>query len=399
MSERDHLERLRALGRRLIAEQMKGGNMVGAAFDGSLATGRAWDTSDLDFTVVPPSAAPPDPRRVPAYRFFYSQGPLARFHESVDLRVIDGVFVNMHVKTKEAIDQLVKDYPRSFIDSAATIPLDIEPTHYIDGLAIMGIVEDETGFLAKTKEFVAEHRFAREVLRGRLPTMYAWAERKLLESRRAFTEGTLEIGAMYDLARCIAQMWLEAHSRIYSKKEQDALLGEVAREANAPRVHELYRCIVGVDRPDEALRAVLTPIAEYAARVDTMFGFVEQMAAQHREKLGDDVVERCQAFRIWASLTLASVPIALAKGCHAHMAFALFGVGPASLNRFMQLLEQIAPSQRPSLEEACRAQMALSREVWEFFGYSDGPRGGSARQLDAASELLELTKRHILAER
>jgi len=52
-----------------------------------------------------------------------------------------------------------------------------------------------------------------------------------------------------------------------------------------------------------------------------MFGMVESMAAAHVVRIGADVVERVQAYRIWARLTLQSIPIAFEKGCYAHMAF------------------------------------------------------------------------------
>ena len=68
MSEEPMIERLLSLGRRLVAEQMKQPDLVGACFDGSLATRRAWPTSDLDFTIFPTISRPPA-GPVPAYRF------------------------------------------------------------------------------------------------------------------------------------------------------------------------------------------------------------------------------------------------------------------------------------------------------------------------------------------
>jgi hypothetical protein len=399
MSDSDRVAHLIGLGRRLIADEMKRSELLGGAFDGSLATGRAWATSDLDFTIFPPaSSAPSDPRSVPAYRFYYAQGPLARHHQFVDLRVVEGTFVNMHIKTKEALDQLVADFPSSFIESAEWIPADAEPTHFLDGLAIMSIVADRHGYLAAIKEFVAQHRFSPVVLRERLARMCGWVERRLGEARRVGAPGELDLAGGYDVARCIAQMWLEKHARIYSKKEQDSLLAEVVLEVKAPRIHELYRSVLGLDMPEAALQAVLRPIAEYAERVDLLFGFVEKMAADRVEELGVDVVERCRAFRIWAALTLKSIPIAFEKGCYAHMAFALQGVGPTSLNKFVLLLERIAPSQATSIKEVCHAEIARSRAVWDLFGYTDSEESGRPQhRFDAASQLLDLTRRKLMA--
>jgi hypothetical protein len=397
MSEELDSERFAILGRELIAEEMKRQDLVGGAFDGSLATGRTWATSDLDFTIFPRASTPPaEPRRVPAYRFYYPNGPLARHHQYVDLRVVDGVFVNMHTKTKPALVELRRDYPRSFIESAETVPADLEATHFLDGLAIMRVVEDPEGFLAATKAFVAGHRFAPEVLRPRLALMDASAERRLREARAAAARGGIDATATHDLARVFAQMWIERAARVYSKKEQDTLLLEVSREAKAPHAHELYRAILGLDGKEERLEAILAPIAEYGARVDAMFKLVEDMAAAYAAQVGQDVVERCRAYRLWAALTLRSIPVAFEKGCYAHMAFAIQGVGPSALDRFVALIERVAPSQAAAIAEVCRAEIAQSREVWELFGLQGEAPEVRGRQLDAAADLLELTRGEVL---
>jgi len=268
MSDHSIIERLETLGRRLIADQMKAPRavpLVGAAFDGSLATRRAWPHVGPRFHDLPRvlRSSPRIPRRCLRIASITRKVPLARHNLFVELRFIEGAFVNMHCKSKESLEALHDDYPNSFIESADWVPGDLESTHFIDGLAIMNIVEDPEGYLAKTKALVGQRRFAPEVLRPRLERMATSGDRILRESRAKLADGDLPVSAAHDLARCAAQMWLESHSRIYSKKEQDALLAEVTLEAKAPRVHELYRATLGLDVEPARLKSILGPISEY----------------------------------------------------------------------------------------------------------------------------------------
>jgi len=61
----------------------------------------------------------------------------------------------------------------------------------------------------------------------------------------------------------------------------------------------------------------------------------------------------------------------------------------------------VAPDQAPAIEQVCRAEMAQSHDIWELFGQVDiqvpGQREARARQLDAATELLAMTKQRLLA--
>jgi hypothetical protein len=400
MTASNDREALIALGRSLVAKQMQNPGVLGGALDGSLATGRVWPTSDLDFTIFPArSRRPAEGEKVPAYRFFYAQGPLAKHHQYVELRVVDGVFVNMHIKTKEALDCLIGDYPASFIESADSIPGDLEPTHFLDGLAVMKVIEDPTGLLAATKDFVVRHRFSSDVLPHRLKRMLRAAEDKLAACRAGAS--AFDALARHDIGRTVAQMWLEAHARIYSKKEQDSLLAEVAQEAALPEIHALYRAVLGLDLPGDTLKSMLAPIDAYAKRLDALFGIVEEMALQRADALGADWIERCQAYRLWARLTLESIPVAFDKGSYAHIAFALHGVGPSALNRFLLLLQGVAPSHAKLMEDVCRGEIEESRAIWEFFGLleSPGDAASAGSRMEAASTLVELTKQRLISGR
>src|SRR5262249_28249345 len=153
----------------------------------------------------------------------------------------------------------------------------------------------------------------------------------------------------------------EARGRIYSRKDQDALLAEVAREARVPEIHELYRTLIGLDVPDDELCKILQPVESFAAEVDALLAVVEDMAGQHVQELGADVVEYCKALRVSTALSLQSVRIAFEKGCHAHMAFTLQKLGPGALGDLLGLLGRLAPpAQMAVFEEACRTGLERS---------------------------------------
>ena len=294
---------------------------------------------------------------------------------------------------------MLSGYPETFIESAVGVPTDMQSTFYLDGLSIMTIVEDPTGYLSDAKEFVASHRFAPEVLPRRLERMLMSAEGKLDEAGQAQAAARLDLWPRYDLARCIAQMWLEAHGTVYSRKEQDALLADAAREAKVPEVHAYYRALLGLDVPDESLRDILGPVESFAAEIDALLAVVEGIAAQREHDFGADVVEYCKALRLSTALSLQSVRVAFEKGCYAHMAFTLQKLGPAALGDLLGLLRRLAPPEQMAMfEEACASGLERSRIVWEFFGQM-GPGADDRRRLEVGAKLVDLTRRHLVTNR
>lgn len=91
-----------------------------------------------------------------------------------------------------------------------------------------------------------EHRFSPEVLKERLRLMLEYVNGKISEAEKALING--DHGAFLNLlysktglACSMGHMWLEAHRRIYSSKEQDLQLAEVAQEAKLPQVDSAIR--------------------------------------------------------------------------------------------------------------------------------------------------------------
>ena len=101
MGEDDHVARLKSLGHRLIAAEMQKADVIGGALHGSLAIGTMWSTSDLDYCIFPVTSRPPrELASVPAYRTYNDCGTLVRHNLYAELRVVEGVYVNMAVKRR-----------------------------------------------------------------------------------------------------------------------------------------------------------------------------------------------------------------------------------------------------------------------------------------------------------
>lgn len=316
MSLQEHIQKLHRIAHQMIADRMQTEELIGAALDGSSATGRIWETSDVDFSIFPVRS---------------------QHEQSVEWRVYEDMLAHVHVTSKKSTDSLIENYPHSFIESAKSGNFTSDPTWFLDGLSIMSIVHDPTGYLGEIKKFVATHRFAPEVLKERLRLMMGYVNKKLAEAGKMLTNEDYDsfLRLLYNgsgLACSMAHIWLEAHSRIYSGKEQDLQLGEVAQEAKLPEVHELYRAILGVDIPDEKIEAMLAPIDEYAAIIDSILQTYEESAMEQRKLDAPDTMESHHAYRLWIDLSFRAIPIAFHKRCYAHIPFTMNKMGPKFLN-------------------------------------------------------------------
>jgi hypothetical protein len=224
--------RLRRIAAVEIARHREKNGLLGAALDGSLATGALWPTSDLDFTVVP--------------------RPEKESQNDVEWGQRNGIIWHKHVTGRQILLDLVEGFPDSFIRPADQ-EFDLDANWLLDGLAVMEVVEDSGGLLAETKAFVAARRFAPQVWEGRRAALLNELRRQRDLARDALDRGEPEeaysqLSRPTGLAVVAGQLWLEAAHRIYSSKEQDGLLAEVTRAAGCPEAHALYHAALGVHR-------------------------------------------------------------------------------------------------------------------------------------------------------
>ena len=378
MSLEAHLQKLHRIAHRVIADRMRNEPLIGAALDGSLATGRIWQTSDIDFSIFPTGEI--------------------EYNQSVEWRVYQGVLAHVHVTHKRATDNLIENYPHSFIESAKSGYFTVDPTWFLDGLAVMSIVDDPTGYLEEVKSFVSKHRFAPEVLSERLRLMMEYVDGKIEEAEEAFKAGNYSAlrSLLHDragLACSMAHMWLEAFHRIYSRKEQDLQLALVAQEANAPPVHDSYRAILGLDVQVGTIEKLLAPIHEYAKIVDEMLQILEECAMDQRELETSDHMEWRRAERLWADLSFKSIPIAFRKKCHSHTVFVMNRFGPSFIHGLIDNHSPIEPQRSDVFQTAAEQAREIIAEVWEFLGHIGFDRVKMRRRLDEAAGLAEMTRR------
>ena len=233
-----------------IARHAEREPLLGAALDGSLATGAVWPTSDLDFTIVP------------------EPGRLRR--DWVEWGERDGIPWHKHVSLRRTLLELMEGYPDSFACRAEG-EFNLDANWLLDGMAVMEVVHDPTGLLAEVKAFVSERRFAADVWDRRRAAFLAEMRRVLSSAQESREKG--EPAAALDargggagFSSLAAQVWLEGARRIYSGKEQDGAFAEAARKAGRPEAHALYRTVLEADpRRAEAASPLLHAFGEAAA--------------------------------------------------------------------------------------------------------------------------------------
>jgi hypothetical protein len=254
--------RLRRIAAAEIARHQEAQGYLGAALEGSLATGAVWPTSDVDFTIIPGAEASSE--KLIAWE---QQEALPFLKEHADQRIhIDvcgqreGIPWHKHLTDPRALQDLVEGYPLSFIRPVEG-PFNPGATWFLDGLAVMQVVDDPDGLLTETRLFVAAHRFAPEVCDGRRFALLQELRRQRDLAHEAMVRGEADVA--YQLlstdagfVAVVAQLWLEGAQRICSSKEQDGRLANVARAAGCPEAHALYRRTLAVD-PRRVQTAVL----------------------------------------------------------------------------------------------------------------------------------------------
>jgi hypothetical protein len=245
--------RLRQIAAEEIARHRERQGFLGAALEGSVATGAVWPSSDVDFSIVP------RPEQTAEQLIEWEQQealPFAKEHADRRIHIDvcgqqDGIPWHKHLTDSRALLDLLESYPTSFIRPAEG-PFDPAAHWFLDGLAVMQVVDDPEGLLGETRRFVAAHRFAGEVWEGRRCALLRELRRTLDLAQEAM--GWEDADAAYQLlsgdagfAAVAVQLWLEGARRICSSKEQDGRLAEVAAAAGCPEAHALYHRALAVD--------------------------------------------------------------------------------------------------------------------------------------------------------
>jgi hypothetical protein len=202
---------------------------------------------------------------------------------------------------------VVEGYPVSFIRPARG-PFNPWPNWFLDGLAVMAVVDDPEGLLGETRRFMATHRFAPEVWEGRRSGLLQELRRQRDLAHEAMERG--EADAAYQILSCetgfvavAAQLWLEGAQRIYSSKEQDGLLAEVTGAAGCPEAHALYRLTLAVE-PERA-QAVVPLLLQLGERAAALFQLMGTSLPSDAERRREAIVWGAYVSHLAGTLGLA----------------------------------------------------------------------------------------------
>jgi hypothetical protein len=179
---------------------------------------------------------------------------------------------------------------------------------FLDGLAVMEVVDDPEGLLGETRQFVVTGRFTPEVWAGRRSALLQELRRQRDLAHEAMERG--EADAAYQLlssdtgfAAVAAQLWLERARRITSGKEQDGRLAEVTGAAGCPEAHALYRRTLGVE-PERA-QAVVPLLLHLGERATMLYQLMGSMPPQDTERRRDATVWGAYVSHLAGTLSLA----------------------------------------------------------------------------------------------
>jgi hypothetical protein len=367
--------RLRRIAAVEIARHREKNGLLGAALDGSLATGALWPTSDLDFTVVP--------------------CPESESEDGVEWGQREGIIWHKHVTGRQTLLDLVEGYPDSFIRPADQ-EFDLDANWFLDGLAVMEVVEDPEGLLAETKAFVTARRFAPPVWEGRRAALLNELRRQRDAARDALDRGEPEeaysqLSRPTGLAVVAGQLWLEAAHRIYSSKEQDGLLAEVTRAAGWPEAHALYHAALGV-QPGRA-EAAVPLVLELGERGAAFFRRLGDVPRTYRRRHG-----RLPVWTAWIRHLAATLALAPRKGHPADVYQRWKGLRYWTTGAPGEIVKELQEKEAPGLEELqgqAAAAVRLSEALRETL-LGRAPAAERAQTaLAAAERLVEMTARAL----
>src|SRR5262249_8119027 len=123
----------------------------------------------------------------------------------------EGIPWHKHLTDPQALRDLLEGYPESFIRPAEG-PFDPGAHWFLDGLAVMQVIDDPEGMLEETRRFVAARRFAAGVWEGRRFALLRELRRQRDLAYEAMERG--EADAVYQqlssdtgFAAVAAQLW------------------------------------------------------------------------------------------------------------------------------------------------------------------------------------------------
>lgn len=301
--------RLRRIAAVEIARHRASLGFLAAGLEGSLAAGSVWPASDLDFTVVP------CPEHCPEQWIEWEQAealPFVKTH--VDRRAHvdvcgerEGVAWHKHLTDARALRDLIEGYPASFIRPAEG-PFDPVAAGFLDGLAVMAVLEDPEGLLGETRQFVAARRFAPEVWEGRRSALLRELRRQRDLAHDAMARGEADaveplLSGDTGFAAVAARLWLEGAQRLASGKEQDGRLAEVTGTAGCPEAHALYRGALAVE-PERAA-AVAPLLRELGEKAVTLYHSMGTLPPEEPERRRETRIWGAYVAHLAGTLSLA----------------------------------------------------------------------------------------------
>ena len=372
---RRRAEQLRRIAREEIRRHRERHGYRAAALDGSLATGALWPSSDLDFTLV----------------------PLPGFLDNpwVEWGQCEGIPWHKHLTFRRTLLDLMDGYPESFIHPAQG-GFNADANWQLDGLATMAIMEDPEGLLAEVKAFVSARRFDPSVWEGRREGFLAELRHLLAAAREALDRGVY--GEALQLlcggrgfASVAGHVWLESARRIYSSKEQDGNLKEVARERGCPQAHSLYREAYGAD--EERAKRAAPLIYALGERTGEFYAFARRLAPGGSENLG-----KPEVWEAWVRHLAHRMSLAAVLGHPAHIAHQMSTLRYDTQDRPLQWTELYGFAEVPGAEALlgpCEELDRLFREAESLFLGPTPLMDRAEAACRAAESLMELTEKKV----
>jgi predicted nucleotidyltransferase len=386
--------RLRRIAAAEIARHREALGFLGAALEGSLATGAVWPTSDVDFTIVP---RPEDSKERLVEWEQRESFPFLKEHTDQRTHIDvcgqrEGIPWHKHITDPRALLDLVEGYPTSFIRPAEG-PFNPGAHWFPDGLAVMEVVDDPEGLLAETRQFVAARRFAPEVWEGRRFALLQELRRQRDRADEAMERG--EADAAYQLlsgdagfAAVAAQLWLEGAQQISSSKEQDGRLAQVAAAAGCPEAHALYRRTLAVEL--ERAQAVVPLLRHLGERAAPLYHRMGTLPPEDRQRRRDAAVWGAYLSHLAGTLSLAP-----ARGHPAYVYQSLRSILHWAIEYPRQVVGERREKKESGGEELNRAASEVAGLAQQIRTIVLDPRQTVVRAhacLAAADQLLDLTE-------
>jgi hypothetical protein len=192
-------------------------------------------------------------------------------------------------------------------------------------------------------------------------------------------------------AAVAGHVWLESARRIYSSKEQDGTLKEVARERGCPQAHALYREVCGVD--EERAKRAAPLIHALGERTGEFYALARRLAPGGNERLG-----KPQVWEAWVRHLAHRMSLAAVLGHPAHLAHQMGTLRYDTQDRPRQWAEQYCFAEVPGAEallSPCEDLHRLLREAENLFIGLTPLVDRAEAACRAAEALMELTEKKV----